>query len=130
MAASIRDAVAKVVEEKALPAASFHFGLDSVSTFDRFVVPFAPALAQVADAASTQLAINRGLVEANPFMKGAVKNMPIFWAVKVGVGALIAVQVKKQQDAGHKNRARVVSALGSAIGFGAAISNVHQMGKR
>jgi len=127
MAGSIREAMDRAIEERALPAASHAFNFDSVSTFDKFVVPYMPVAGQLADALTTRAGINRGLVEANPLMKGAVKNMPLFFAMKIGLGALVAVSVKKLQDNGRNRSARIASFFGTLAGAGPALLNVRTM---
>lgn len=129
MGKSIREAMDSAIERRALAPAALAFDLDRVGAFERFVVPLAPIAGQVADILTTREALGRGFVEANPAMKGLVRNVPAFVAVKIGVGALAALSVKKLQDAGHKNAARVVSALGTLAGAGPALHNIRLMNR-
>jgi len=87
---------------------------------DRVLLPAAPVFGQLADVASTAVAMNHGFVEGNPAVKALSKNLPLFAAVKVAVGVATAVAVHKIENKGHK---RIASALGTLAGLLPAASN-------
>jgi uncharacterized membrane protein len=121
---SIRESMNNAIERSTVEASKV-FELDEISTAEKIVLPLLPAVGHAADIATTIAGLRTGkFVEGNPVMKPIVGNLPLFIAVKLGVSAIAAVAIKKYQDGGHKNRARVVSALATAVGAAPAVSNL------
>lgn len=88
----------------------------------------APILGNLADAASTARAIDRGGIEANPLVRPVIDrggNGALF-AVKAGVGIGLALAADKLARDGHKRAAKVLAILGGAVPLGAAIHNERQ----
>lgn len=128
MAGSIREAMNAAIDRRALQPAARAFELDHIGMLEKIVIPLGPVVGQIADALSTREALaTGGFVEGNPAVRHVVNNMPLFFALKVGVGALMAVSVKRLQDGGHKNAARVASVIGTLAGAGPALSNLRLM---
>lgn len=97
-ASAAADAEAKAEQ----PAAAF-----GRERFDRrpLVLPalYASQIAlQALDAHSTYAAINRGAHEANPLMKGIVKNKGAMMAVKAGVAASTILLAEKMWKRGNR----------------------------
>lgn len=126
---SVRQAMERVIERSAVQPALKTLELDEVSLFEGVAVPLAPIFGQMADAVTTQIALNRGLVESNPLARTITGNVPVWYAVKFGVGVFAAYTVKRLQNSGHTNRARIVSAIGTLAGAGPALHNLRVMGK-
>lgn len=130
MAGSIREAMNSAIDRRALAPAALAFELDHVGAVESFVVPFAPVAGQLADAITTQMALRKeGLTEGNPLAAKLVGNAPLWYAVKIGVGAFSALTIKRLQQAGHKKGARIASVVATLAGAGPAISNLRTMGK-
>jgi len=128
MAGSIREAMNDAIDRRALQPAAQVFELDHVGMLEKIVLPLGPIAGQLADAFSTREALaSGGFVEGNPAVRHVVNKMPLFFALKIGVGALMAVSVKKLQDDGHENGARIASLIGTLAGAGPALSNLRLM---
>ncbi len=84
----------------------------------------APTAASLFDAWATRDAMNRGGVEANPFMKGLAGNDALLFGTKAASGALIGYLAHKLARGGHENAAKVVSGIGVAVPTAAGISNL------
>lgn len=125
---TIREAMDRAIDRRALAPAAKVFDLDHVGMLEKIVLPLGPIAGQLADAFSTREALaSGGFVEGNPAVRRVVNRMPLFFALKVGVGALMAISVKRLQDGGHANAARVASAIGTLAGAGPALSNLRLM---
>jgi hypothetical protein len=74
---------------------------------------------QALDAHSTYAAINRGAYEANPLMKGVVKNKAAMMAVKAGVAASTIMLAEKMWKRG--NRAGAIATMLVVNGVTAAV---------
>lgn len=94
--------------------------------FVEHVLTYGPVLGQAADIATTMYALRSGLVEANPFAKGLVKNMPLFSVLKIAVGVGSSVIASKMENKRTKKAFLVATTL---LGLGPAISNIHQIRK-
>ena len=88
-----------------------------------FVLPAGPIVGQAADFATTVYALRRGAEEANPIMKGVVRSLPVFAAVKLALGVGAAVMVKRTES---KTAKRVFSGIATMAGLGPALSNIAQ----
>lgn len=91
------------------------------------VLPAGPFLGQVADFATTVHALRSGLVEANPMMRGLVKSLPAFAAVKLAAGVGLGVLVHKTENARTK---KILSGLATLTGLGPAVNNMIQMRRK
>lgn len=88
----------------------------------------APLVGQAADTVTTYAALKTGrFEEGNPAMQGLVAKVPLFLAIKVGVGLGMGFAVRTLARSGHKNAAKIISVVGTGLGLGPAISNVMQM---
>lgn len=90
------------------------------------VLPAGPFIGQAADFATTIYALRNGLVEANPMMKGLVKSLPAFAAVKLAAGVGLGVLVHKTEN---KKAKKILSGLATLTGLGPAVSNMIQLRK-
>jgi len=124
----IRDSIDSVIAKRADSAAQV-FQLDHHDAIDKIVVPYAPIVGQAADIATTAIALQKGFIEVNPVMKPLVKSLPLFAALKLGVGVASCLIIKRLQNDGRDNAARVVSVLTTMAGAGPAINNLIQMNK-
>ncbi len=125
----IRDSIDRVVAKRADKAVDI-FEIDKSAAIDKIIVPYAPIVGQAADIVTTAIAIQRGYVESNPLMKPLIQSMPVFAVLKLGVGLGCAVIIKKLQDNGQHNAARVVSVVSTLAGAGPAINNLIVMNKQ
>ena len=91
------------------------------------ILPVAPGVAQLFDFGTTVYALKNGLVEANPLMRGLVKNIPLFAAVKLAAGVGLGVLVHKTEN---KTTKKILSGLATLTGLGPAVSNMIQLRKR
>jgi len=86
-----------------------------------------PGIGQAADFATTVVGMKKGAVEGNPIVAPIADKIPVFAAVKLGIGVLQALAVKSLADNGHKKAAKIVSMVGFGLGAGPAIHNIQVM---
>jgi uncharacterized membrane protein len=89
-----------------------------------------PGLGQLADAASTLDALDKGAEEKNPILKKLVKKPVAFVATKLGIGILMGKAVDFFNDRGKEKEAKVLSGILTALGLGPAINNTLQKKKK
>ena len=84
----------------------------------------APTAASLFDAWTTRDAMNRGGVEANPFMRGLAGNDALLYGSKAASGALMGLLAHKLGRSGHETAAKIVSGIGVAVPTAAGIHNL------
>lgn len=123
---AIRDSIDRVVAARSDSAMQM-FEVEHHDFINNIVVPYSPLAGQTADLITTAIALDRGLTEANPFMKPIVKSLPLFAVLKLGLGLSMAMTIKKLQDDGRPKAAKIVSIVSTLAGAGPAVSNLIQM---
>lgn len=94
-----------------------------MSVGDRAAI-VAPILGQLSDAGTTRYGVEHGFSERlMPFSDDR------FVAMKLATGAGLAVWVRHEQRAGHRNRAKVIGWTGFALGMLPALWNVRQISR-
>lgn len=83
-----------------------------------------PGVGQALDFGTTVVGMRKGASEGNPLIAPIADKLPVFAAVKLGLGILQGLAVKSLADGGHKKAARIVSAISFAGGAIPAIHNV------
>lgn len=134
--ASLREAAEDMVERTAEGAEASpslkESALRNIATKRKGLHPAllaAQPLAQGFDALSTLQAIKAGGREGNSFMAPFADNPAAMIATKVGGGALIAFLADRLARSGHKNAAKVLSAIDIAAPVGAGIHNMALAGR-
>ena len=85
----------------------------------------APLAGQIADTVTTAIALKNGAVEGNPLMKDLAHNkLPLFAALKLGIGLASGFLVKTLAQSGHKKAAKVLSMVTFGTGALPAANNL------
>lgn len=100
------------------------------SVFDRAQRPslltalyVSQGVAQALDVHSTFAAIDRGAVEANPLMKGFVKNRSAMVALKSGVAVGTILIAERMWKKGNRKGAIATMVIANAVTFAVAANN-------
>ena len=83
-----------------------------------------PGVGQALDLGTTLVGLDKGAREANPLIAPLVDKVPVFIAVKLGLGIAQGFLIKSLADNGHKRAAKIISAVSFGAGALPAIHNI------
>lgn len=83
-----------------------------------------PGVGQALDFGTTVVGLRKGAREANPLVAPLTEKLPLFAALKLGIGIVQGLAVKALHDGGHERAAKVVSAVSFAGGAIPAVHNI------
>jgi hypothetical protein len=81
-------------------------------------------MASLFDAWSTQDALERGGVEANPIMKPIAGNPAALYGTSLASGLLTGYLADRLAKSGHRTAGKVISGLGIGVHLGAGAHNL------